>query len=311
MKIFLAGATGAMGQRLVPQLLAAGHSVTGTTRRQAGADQLRAAGAEPVIVDPFDRAALTKAVIDAEPDAVIHQLTALSDLRNMRNFDKVFATTNRLRTETTDVLLAAAQEAGAKRFIAQSFAGWPAERVGGPVKTEDAPFDPHPAKHMKASLDAIKHLERVVVDAGGIALRYGGFYGPGTGLSAGGEQLELVRKRKFPVVGDGGGLWSMVHIDDAAAATVLALDHGAPGVYNIVDDEPAPAAEWLPELAKLAGAKPPWHVPAWLGRMAAGDAVVTMMTSIRGASNAKAKRELGWQPAHPTWRTGFAEALAS
>ena len=164
---------------------------------------------------------------------------------------------------------------------------------------------------MTESLAAIKHLERVVVEAGGIALRYGGFYGPNTGLAADGDQLELVRKRRFPVVGDGGGLWSLIHIDDAAAATVLALDHGAPGVYNIVDDEPAPAAEWLPELAKLAGAKPPRHVPTWLGRVAAGDAVVTMMTSIRGASNAKAKRELGWQPAHPTWRTGFVEALAS
>jgi nucleoside-diphosphate-sugar epimerase len=309
MKVFLAGATGAIGKRMVPQLLAAGHEVVGTTRSETKAQRLRASGADAVVVDPFDRAALTRAVVDAEPDAVVHQLTALSGFGSMRNFDRTFAETNRLRTETTDLLIGAAQEAGAERLIAQSYAGWPYARVGGPVKSEDDPLDTEPAKHMEETLAAIRHLERAVVDAGGLALRYGGFYGPGTSLTAGGEHVALVRKRRFPVVGDGGGVWSMVHVDDAAAATVLALDRGAPGVYNIVDDEPAPAAEWLPELARLAGAKPPRRVPTWVGRIAAGDAAVTMMTAIRGASNAKAKRELGWQPRHASWREGFAEEL--
>jgi 2-alkyl-3-oxoalkanoate reductase len=311
MKVFLAGATGAIGRALVPQLIAAGHTVTGTTRRQAGADQLRAQGAEAVIVDPFDKAALTTAVVDARPTAVIHQLTALSDMGNLRNPDKVFATTNRMRTETTDVLIAAAQEAGAKRFIAQSFAGWPAERTGGPVKTEDDPFATEPPPHMKETQTAIRYVEEATVAAGGIALRYGGFYGPGTGMAPGAEQVKMVQGRKFPVVGSGAGVWSFVHIDDAAAATVLALEHGKPGVYNVVDDEPAPVAEWLPLLAQVTGAKPPRHVPTWLGKLAAGPALTAMMTEIRGASNAKAKRELGWQPAHPSWRTGFAEVMAA
>jgi nucleoside-diphosphate-sugar epimerase len=309
MKVFLVGATGAIGKPLVPQLQDAGHEVVGTTRSQAKAGELRAAGAEPVVVDPHDAAALTAAVVDARPDAVIHELTALRGLSSMRNFDKVFAETNRLRTEATDVLIAAAQEAGASRFIAQSFAGWPYAKTNGAIKTEDEPLDPDPPTHMSQSLEAIRHLEQATVDAGGLALRYGGFYGPGTPLTAGGEIVDLIRKRRFPVVGNGNGLWSFVHIDDAAAATVLALEHGSPGVYNIVDDEPSPAHDWLPALARIAGAKPPRHMPVWLGRVAAGDAIVSMMTEARGASNAKAKRELGWAPRHASWRQGFAQEL--
>jgi 2-alkyl-3-oxoalkanoate reductase len=309
MRIFLAGATGALGSRLVPQLVAAGHDVTGTTRSSAKADALRAQGAEPVIADGLDRDRIVAAVAAARPDAIVHQLTALAGLGNLRNVDRTFALTNRLRTEGTDNLLAAARAAGVDRFVAQSYAGWPSARTGGPVKTEDDPLDPEPVPSMRATHAAIRHLEAAVSEFGGIVLRYGGFYGPGTGLSASGEQLDLIRKRRFPVVGDGGGVWSFVHIDDAAAATLAALEHGEPGIYNIVDDEPAPVREWLPALATEAGAKRPRRVPRWLGRLAAGEGVAMMMTESRGASNAKAKRLLGWQPAHPSWRAGFKQAL--
>jgi 2-alkyl-3-oxoalkanoate reductase len=311
MRIFLAGATGAIGSRLVPLLLDAGHEVVGTTRSPAKAEALRAAGAEPVVLDPLDRAAVVDAVASARPDAVVHQLTALADMGSMRDFDAAFALTNRLRTEGTDHLLEGARAAGAGRFVAQSYAGWPTARSGGPVKSEDDPLDPDPVPSMSSTLAAIRHLERAVTEAGGIALRYGAFYGPGTGLAPGAEQVELLRKRRFPLVGDGGGVWSFVHIDDAAAATLAALEHGAPGaIYNVVDDEPAPAREWLPPLAAAAGAKPPRHLPRWLARIAAGEALTAMMTEIRGASNAKAKRELGWQPAYPSWREGFAAVLS-
>ena len=312
MRIFLAGATGALGSRLVPRLLEAGHEVTGTTRSPAKADMLRAAGAEPVIADGLDRDAIVAAIAAARPDAIVHQLTALGGLSSLRDFDGAFALTNRLRTEGTDNLLAGAREAGTRRFVAQSFAGWPYARTGGPVKTEDDPVDPDPpAPSMRESLAAIRRLEQTVTEAGGIALRYGGFYGPGTGLTKGGDQVDLVRKRRFPLVGDGGGVWSFVHIDDAAAATLAALERGTPGaIYNVVDDDPAPVREWLPALADAAGAKPPRRVPRWLGRIAAGDAVTAMMTEIRGASNANAKRELGWEPAYPSWRQGFKAALA-
>jgi nucleoside-diphosphate-sugar epimerase len=310
MRIFLAGATGAIGGRLVPLLLEAGHEVTGTTRSPAKADMLRAAGAEPVIADGLDRDAIVAAIAAARPDAIVHQLTALGDLTSLRNLDGAFALTNRLRTEGTDNLLAGAREAGTRRFVAQSFTGWPYARTGGPVKTEDDPLDPDPVPSMSKTLAAIRRLEQTVTQAGGIALRYGGFYGPGTGLTPGGDQVELIRKRRFPIVGDGGGVWSFIHIDDAAAATLAALERGTPGAsYNGVDDDPAPVREWLPALAAAAGAKPPRRLPRWLARVVAGESVATMMTEIRGASNAKAKRELGWEPAHPSWREGFRAAL--
>jgi 2-alkyl-3-oxoalkanoate reductase len=310
MRIFLAGATGAIGGRLVPLLLEAGHEVTGTTRSPAKADMLRAAGAEPVIADGLDRDAIVAAIAAARPDAIVHQLTALGDLTSLRNLDGAFALTNRLRTEGTDNLLAGAREAGTRRFVAQSFTGWPYARTGGPVKTEDDPLDPDPVPSMSKTLAAIRRLEQTVTQAGGIALRYGGFYGPGTGLTPGGDQVELIRKRRFPIVGDGGGVWSFIHIDDAAAATLAAPERGTPGaIYNVVDDDPAPVREWLPALAAAAGAKPPRRLPRWLARVVAGESVATMMTEIRGASNAKAKRELGWEPAHPSWREGFRAAL--
>jgi nucleoside-diphosphate-sugar epimerase len=309
MRIFLAGATGSVGQSLVPLLIDAGHEVTGMTRSKEKAERLRAAGAEPAIADGLDRDAVVAAVTAARPDAIVHQLTGLSGLANLRNFDRAFALTNRLRTEGTDHLLAGARAAGTSRFVAQSYGGWPYARTGGPVKTEDDPLDPAPVRSMSESFAAIRYVEDATVEAGGLALRYGGFYGPGTGLAPGGEQLAAVRKRQFPIVGGGGGVWSFVHIHDAATAALAALERGAPGVYNIVDDDPAPAREWLPVLAAAAGAKPPRRIPRWLARLVAGEAIATMMTEIRGASNAKAKRELGWTPAYPTWREGFAESL--
>jgi nucleoside-diphosphate-sugar epimerase len=310
MRIFLAGATGALGTQLLPQLRAAGHEVTATTRSAAKAGALRDAGAEPVVLDALDRDAVVAAVTAARPDAIVHQLTALTDLSNLRDFDAAFAQTNRLRTEATEHLLAGARAAGTPRFVAQSYAGWPYARTGGPVKTEEDPLDPEPPRSQRAAFDAIRTLEALVTEAGGIVLRYGGFYGPGTSVTPGGDQVELLRKRRFPIVGSGDGVWSFVHIADAATATLLALEHGAPGIYNIVDDEPAPLREWLPALAAAAGAPPPRRIPRWLGRLAAGEAIATMATESRGASNAKARRELGWKPAHPSWREGFAAALA-
>jgi nucleoside-diphosphate-sugar epimerase len=300
MRIFVAGATGAIGARLVPRLVADGHEVVGTTRSAAKADQLSAAGAEPVVLDLLDRGVVRDAVVAARPDAIVHEATALTGATDFKHFDRTFAQTNRLRTEGTDALLAAARDAGVERFVAQSFAGWPYARDDGPVKTEDDALDPTPVPAMRETLAAIRHEEEAVVAAGGIALRYGGFYG-----SPDDPLLELVRERKFPIVGDGSGVWSFVHLEDAAAATALAVERGEPGVYNVVDDEPAPVREWLPALAAALGAKPPRHVPQWLGRLAAGEAGVAMMTEVRGASNAKAKRQLGWQLAYPSWREGF------
>jgi len=312
MRIFLAGATGALGSRLVPLLTGAGHQVTGTTRTPAKADALRAAGVEPVIADGLDRDAIVAAVVAARPDAIVHQLTALAGLSSLRDFDGAFALTNRLRTEGTDHLLEGARAAGVRRVIAQSFAGWPYARTGGPVKTEDDPLDPDPVPSMSKTFAAIRQLEQAVTEAGGIALRYGGFYGAGTGIARGGEQVDMIRKRRFPIVGDGGGVWSFVHIDDAAAATLAAVERGTPGaIYNVVDDDPAPVRDWLPALAAATGAKPPRRLPRWLAKLAAGEGVATMMTECRGASNAKARRELGWQPAHPSWRDGFNEALSA
>lgn len=302
MRVFVAGATGAIGTRLVPQLVERGHEVIGSSRSPARAEPLRALGAEPVVVDLLDPAAVQAAVAAARPDAIVHQATALSGMSDFRHFDRTFAATNRLRTDGTDALLAAARAAGVRRFVAQSYAGWPYARTDGRVKTEEDTLDPTPVPAMRETLAAIERLEKTVVDAGGIVLRYGGFYG-----SPRDAQLELVRKRRFPIVGDGEGVWSFVHLDDAAAATVLALERGTPGIYNVVDDEPAPVREWLPALAAALGAKPPRHVPRWLARLVAGEGGVALMTEVRGASNAKAKRELGWVLRYPSWRQGFVD----
>jgi 2-alkyl-3-oxoalkanoate reductase len=312
MKVFVAGASGAIGRRLVPQLVAAGHEVFGMTRSAAKTEELRAAGAEPVVADGLDRETVVAAVKDAAPDAVVHQLTALKNVSNYRRVDDEFALTNRLRTEGTDSLMAGARAAGARRFIAQSYAAWPYAREGGPVKTEEDPLDPDPPKRMSRSLDAIRYMEAATTGADGLeglALRYGAFYGPGTFIATDGEIVDTVRRRRFPIVGGGDGIWSFVHIDDAAAATVAAVDRGAPGIYNVVDDAPAPVSEWLPALAEAVGAPPPRRVPTWLGRLAVGDPGVSLMTRIRGASNAKAKRELGWEPRYASWREGFRSGL--
>ena len=264
------------------------------------------------MLDVLDPEAVGRAVSEAAPDVVVHQATALSDLSNLRNLDEAFEETNRLRTVGTDNLLAAAKAAGAGKFVAQSFAGWPYAKEGSAVKDEEAPLDPSPLASAAQSMEAIRHLEATVVGAeavDGIALRYGGFYGPGTSLVEGGEHVEAVRKRKFPIVACGAGIWSFVHIDDAAGATLAAIERGRRGLYNIVDDEPAATTEWLPYLARVLGAKPPRHVPEWLGRLVAGEQLVSMMTEARGASNAKAKRELAWELIYPSWREGFLSGL--
>jgi nucleoside-diphosphate-sugar epimerase len=304
MRVFVTGATGAIGSRLVPQLVERGHEVTGTSRSRGGAERLRTQGVEAVVLDVLDAGAVDDAVAEARPDAIVHEATALTGMSDYKHFDRTFAPTNRLRIQGTDALLAAARAHGVSRFLAQSYAGWPYARDGG-VKTEEDRLDPAPVAAMSETHAAIRHLEQAAVAAGGVALRYGGFYG-----SPDDAQLELVRKRRFPVVGDGGGVWSFVHLDDAAAATVLALERGAPGIYNVVDDEPAPVREWLPALAATIGAKPPRRIPVWLARLLAGEAGVALMTEVRGASNEKAKRELGWSLSHPSWREGFAAAYA-
>jgi len=308
MRVFVAGATGVMGRQLVPQLLAAGHKVIGMTRTEAKRAALWDLGAQPVVADALDPDQVAAAVAEAQPDVIVHQLTAISSF-DPRHFDREFAPTNRLRTEGTDHLLSAGHAVGVRRFVAQSYAAWPYARTGGPVKSEDDPLDPSPARDMRESMAAIRHLEEAVLGADwteGIVLRYGAFYGPGTSMSPGSEELEMIRKRKFPVVGDGGGVWSFVHIADAAEATVAAIERGHRGIYNVVDDDPAPVADWLPALAQSIGAPKPRRVPRVGGRLFAGEAGAVMMTDIRGASNAKAKRELHWQPGHPSWREGFA-----
>ena len=308
MRVFVAGATGAIGRQLVPRLIAAGHEVHGMTRSESKQAMLYELGATPVVADALDPDQVAQAVGKARPDVIVHQLTAIGAL-DMRHFDRDFALTNRLRTEGTDYLLSAGQALGVRRFVAQSIAGYGAyARTGGPVKTEQDPLDPTPAREMRETIAAIRHLEEAVLGARwteGIVLRYGVFYGPGTSLAPGKEQFELVRKRKFPLVGDGGGVWSFIHVADAADATVAAIEHGSRGVYNVVDDDPAPVAEWLPELAQTLGAKKPMRVPRFIGRLFAGEVGDVMMTELRGASNARAKRELAWSPAHPSWRQGF------
>jgi nucleoside-diphosphate-sugar epimerase len=313
MKVFVAGATGAIGRQLVPRLVAAGHEVHGMTRSESNQAMHYELGAVPVIADALDRERVAEAVARARPDVIVHQLTAFGSLEsvNPRHFDRDIAPTSRLRTEGTDHLLSAGQAVGVRRFVAQSFEPLSYARAGGPVKSEDDAPDSAPAREMRETVAAIRHLEQAVMNAEwteGIVLRYGAFYGPGTAMAPGGEQFEMVRKRKFPLVGDGGGVWSFIHIADAAEATVAAIEHGSRGIYNVVDDDPAPVAEWLPALAQELGAKQPLHVPRFIARLFAGEAGVMLMTNARGASNAKAKRELGWSPAHPSWRQGFAAA---
>jgi nucleoside-diphosphate-sugar epimerase len=306
MRVLVAGATGAVGRRLVPELVARGHDVVGTSRTPENAAGLRSLGATPAVLDLLDPTAVGELVSRTEPAAIVHEATALSGISDVKHFDRSFEMTNRLRTEGTDALLVAAREAGVRRFVAQSFAGWPYAREGGPVKTESDPLDPQPVNEMSETLEAIRHLEARVTAAAGIVLRYGGLYG-----APDDAQVEVVRKRRFPIVGDGEGVWSFVHLDDAASATALAIDRGMPGIYNIVDDDPAPVREWLPAMAEALGAKPPRHVPRWLAQIVAGEAGVVLMTESRGASNAKAKRELGWTLRYPSWREGFRAAYST
>ena len=310
MKVFVAGASGAIGKQLIPLLVDAGHEVVGTTTSPQKVDAVGTLGARPVVLDLLDANAVGRTVSEAEPDVVVHEATALAAVASsLRKFDKAFAQTNRLRTEGTDNLLAAARAIEAKKFVAQSYAGWPYAREGATVKDEGAALDPRPAGNAKETIAAIRSLEESVVAANGIVLRYGGFYGPGTSLATGGESAQAIRKRAFPVVGEGGGMTSFIHIEDAARATLAAVEHGQPGIYNIVDDDPAPVSAWLPYVADALGAKPPRHVPVWLGKLVAGEQLTTMMTEGRGASNAKAKRELDWRPLYPSWREGFLNVL--
>ena len=311
MRVFVAGGAGVIGRSLIPLLVAAGHEVTATTRTPGRTGLLRSLGAEPAVADGLDRCAVLEAVTRARPEVIIHQMTGLSGAADLRHFDRTFAVTNELRSRGTDYLLEAARAAGTRRFIAQSFTGWPNARDGGPVKTEDDPLDPDPPASMTASMRAIRHLEAAVPAQApeGLVLRYGILYGPG----ASDDIVALVRKRRLPVIGGGTGVWSFTHVADAASAAARAAERGRPGkysgIYNVVDDDPAPVAEWLPYLAECLGARPPWRVPAWAGRLLAGDSVLSMMTGIRGSSNARARRELGWAPRYASWRSGFASGL--
>ena len=310
MRVFVAGGAGVLGRRLVPQLVTRGHQVTATTTNAGKLGLLEQLGADGVVMDGLDAMSVGEAVAAARPEAIVHQMTGLSLAHggkpDMKHFDRFFATTNRLRTEGTDHLLAAAEATGVSAFVAQSFGSFNGIREGGWVKTEQDPLDRLTGTVLQPMVEAVVHLEDVVVKAGGAALRYGAFYGP----DATDDQVELIRKRQYPLVGHGTGYSSWVHLDDAASATVLAVEQKARGVFHIVDDEPAPAREWLPYLAACAGAKPPMRVPQWLARLLAGDVPVVMMTEGRGFSNAKAKRELGWQPRYPSWRQGFKQELA-
>ena len=305
MRVLVVGASGVIGTRLVAQLIGQGHEVIGTSRVPANAERVRALGAKPLVLDLLDAPAVRAAVLETKPDAIVHQATALAGARFGRNLDRTFAATNRLRSAGTDALIAAAREAGVRRFVAQSFANYRYARDGVWVKTENDLLDPNPPASTRETSAAMRHLDEAVVDAGGIALRYGGFYGtPNDPL------LKLVRRRMFPIIGDGGGFISWIHLDDAAAATVLALQHDGPAIYNIVDDEPAATREWLPVLAKALGAKPPRHAPRWLARVVGGEDML-LLAEARGASNALAKRELGWSLRYPSWRQGFKAAYAT
>jgi nucleoside-diphosphate-sugar epimerase len=309
MRVFVAGGTGVVGRRLVPQLVARGHQVTATTTSPAKLAEVEQMGAAGVVMDGLDAASVRDAVAKAQPEAIVHQMTGISMAHggkpDMKHMDQWFAITDRLRTEGTDHLLAAAEAAGVSQFVAQGYASWNGIREGGWVKTEEDPLDPLEGTSAQPVMEAMRHVEDVVPRAGGAVVRYGGLYGPG----ATDDQVELIRKRQFPLVGDSAGYSSWLHLDDAASAAVLAVEQNATGVFNIVDDEPAPASQWLPYLAACAGARRPMRVPKWLARLLAGDVAVIMMTEGRGFSNAKAKRELGWQPRFPSWRQGFKEGL--
>jgi nucleoside-diphosphate-sugar epimerase len=314
MRVFVAGATGVLGRALVRLLVERGDTVTGMTRSASKRGVLERLGAKPVVADAFDAGAVADAVRAAEPDVVAHEMTALSELRAVRRFDRAFAQTSRLRREGTDVLLAASRDAGVPRFVAQSFCGFLLAPHGPRVVTEDDALVSEPPRPFTSMLAALRHLERAVTGASwttGVVLRYGGFYGPGTTVSRRppGSQSELVRRRMFPIIGSGAGIWSFIHVEDAARATVAAIDRAQRGIYQITDDEPAPVHDWLPGLAAALGARPPLRVPKWLGRLAAGPAAVVMMTEVSGASNAKARRELGWAPRYPSWREGFRDGL--
>ncbi|PVG81919.1 dehydrogenase [Nocardioides gansuensis] len=313
MRIFIAGATGALGSRLVPLLVEAGHEVFGTSRHQTAVAGLEAQGATGIVMDPLDPDSVRAAVAEAKPDVIVHQLTALSGITgNPKKFGKEFAMTNRLRTEGTDHLLTAAQEHGVRRFVAQSYTSWTNERRGAWVKSEDDPMIDDPGKEARETLRAIRHTEDAVTATDGIdgiVLRYGTFYGPGNAMARDGLMADMLRRGKLPVVGGGTGMWSFIHIDDAAAATAAAVERGAPGVYIVVDDEPAPVAEWLPYLAEQLGARKPMRLPAWLARPMVGQFGIALMTTVRGSSNTKAKRELGWSPRYATWREGFRTGL--
>ena len=311
MRVFVAGATGAIGAPLVAALVRCGHEVTGTTRSNERARSLEAAGATPAVVDALDREAVKRAVAEAEPDVIVHELTSIPAEFNPRSFDKAFAQTNRLRTDGTDHLIAAAAAAGVRRFVTQSFAAWAYARQGTWVKEEDDPLDDDPPKQVRRTLDGIRYLERARLEGPfeGIALRYGWFYGPGSVVPRNGPIADMVRRRRFPIIGSGPGMWSFIHLLDAAEATALAVERGAPGVYNVTDDDPAAVREWLPVFADAIGAPPPRHIPVWLGRGFGGELSVTMMTELRGASNAKAKRGFGWELRYPSWRLGFREGI--
>jgi 2-alkyl-3-oxoalkanoate reductase len=308
MRVLVIGASGAIGTRLVPQLIERGHEVIGTSRSPRNGEHIRTLGAKAIVLDLRDLGAVRETVLRTAPDAIVNEATALADVEFSKDLDSSFVQTNRLRTEGTDAVLAAARDAGVSRIVAQSFASLRYIREGGPVKTEEDPLDPDPPVACSRTLEGIRYLEATVPTAEGIdglVLRYGSFYGPGTSVSLGGAHVELIRKRRFPIIGSGAGVWSWIHMDDVAGATVAAVERGAPGVYNVVDDEPAPVSEWLPYLAQLVGGKPPLRVPRWVGRLAGGSFAVSMMDQIRGSSNARAKRELGWQPTYPSWRQGF------
>lgn len=313
MKVFVAGASGAVGKSLVPLLVQTGYDVVAMTRSQQKALALQDMGAHAVVADGLDAASVMNAVVSTKPDVIVHQMTSLAAAKDFKNFDREFKLTNRLRTEGTDNLLAAARAAGVRRIVAQSYGNWNYERTGTALKTENDPLDPNPPANQRESLDAMRYLERRITgssDFEGVALRFGNFYGPGTSFASDGNITDLVRKRMLPIIGNGAGRWAFIHVDDVAYATIAAIESGAPGAYNIVDNEPAFAADWIVEMAKILGAKPPMHVPVWLGRLAVGDVGVSMMTQIRGTSNKKAMTQLGWQPRYGSWRDGFRAVLA-